>query len=117
MLEGKMSGNCCSKCGKISQLKTKMPDEAQLYELSDLFKMFGESSRLKILAAIFEKELCVHEITTTVAMTQSAVSHQLRVLKQARLIKSRRDGKMILYSLSDDHVKVIFNMGLLHINE
>ena len=98
-------------------LKEKMPEEETLYDLAELFKVFGDSTRMRILCALFESELSVSEISELLEMSQSAISHQLRVLKQAMLVKNRRDGKIIYYSLADDHVYTIFNQGLSHILE
>ena len=94
-----------------------MPEEETLYDLAELFKVFGDSTRMRILCALFESELSVSEISELLEMSQSAISHQLRVLKQAKLVKNRRDGKIIYYSLADDHVYTIFNQGLSHILE
>lgn len=101
----------------VNQVKSKMPQEETLYDLAELFKVFGDSTRIKILWALDEAEMCVCDIAALLNMTQSAISHQLRVLKQADLVKSRREGKIVYYSLDDDHVKHIFDQGLLHINE
>jgi DNA-binding transcriptional ArsR family regulator len=98
-------------------LKQKMPEEETLYDLAELFKVFGDSTRVRILCALFESELSVSEIAELLNMTQSAISHQLRVLKQAKLVKNRRDGKTVYYSLADNHVYTIFNQGLAHIQE
>ena len=95
----------------------KMPDETELYDLSELFKVFGDSTRIRILFVLFEAEVCVCDLAKTLNMTQSAISHQLKILKQNKLVKSRRDGKSIFYSLSDDHVATIISMGLEHIEE
>ncbi|MBQ6550709.1 MAG: helix-turn-helix transcriptional regulator [Lachnospiraceae bacterium] len=92
--------------------------EEELYELADLFKVFGDSTRLRILYALFEKEeYSVYDLSDALAMTQSAISHQLKVLRKARLVKSRRDGKQVFYSLDDDHVRTIISMGREHIEE
>ena len=101
----------------VRQVKNKMPQEETLYDLAELFKVFGDSTRIKILWALDESEMCVCDIAFLLNMTQSAVSHQLRVLKQADLVKNRRDGKNVFYSLDDEHVKQIFNQGLIHISE
>ena len=95
----------------------KMMNEKELTELAELFKVFGDSSRIKILYALFETEMGVGDIADTIDMTISAVSHQLRILKQNHLVKSRRDGKSIFYSLDDDHVYKILAMGKEHIEE
>ena len=102
---------------KISEFKKMMPDEDKLYDLAELFKCFGDSTRIRILFALFESEMCVCDIARLLGMTQSAISHQLRVLKQARLVSSRREGKTIFYSLCDDHVKTIFCHAMEHVME
>lgn len=101
----------------VDAVKGKMPSEENLYDLAELFKVFGDSTRIKILWALAESEMCVCDIAVLLNMTQSAISHQLRVLKQARLVKNRKDGKVVYYSLDDDHVKQIFSQGLNHISE
>lgn len=101
----------------VNTVKGKMPNEENLYDLAELFKVFGDSTRIKILCALAEAEMCVCDISVLLNMTQSAISHQLRVLKQARLVKNRKDGKVVYYSLDDAHVKQIFDQGLNHINE
>jgi len=94
-----------------------MPKEEHLYDLAELFKVFGDTTRIKILYALFASEMCVCDIAALINMTQSAVSHQLRVLKQARLVKYRKEGKVVYYSLDDDHIKQIFDQGYMHITE
>ena len=101
----------------VNQVREKMPQEETLYDLAELFKVFGDSTRIKILWALDEAEMCVCDIAFLLNMTQSAISHQLRVLKQAELVKSRREGKIVFYSLEDEHVKQIFDQGLIHISE
>lgn len=101
----------------VNKVREKMPQEVILYDLADLFKAIGDSTRVKILWALDEEELCVCDIAYLLNMTQSAISHQLRVLKQAELVKSRREGKIVFYSLADEHIKQIFNQGLIHISE
>lgn len=101
----------------VSRVKEKMPLEETVCDLADLFKIFGDSTRIKILWALDESEMCVCDISALLNMTQSAISHQLRVLKQANLVKNRKEGKVVFYSLKDEHVKQIFNQGLIHINE
>lgn len=101
----------------VNKVRKNMPKEETLYNLAELFKVFGDSTRVKILRALDEAEMCVCDIAVLLNMTQSAISHQLRVLKQARLVKNRKDGKVVYYSLDDEHVKEIFNQGLTHINE
>ncbi len=101
----------------VNQVKAKMPQEETLYDLAEFFKVFGDSTRIKILWALDEAEMCVCDIAVLLNMTQSAISHQLRVLKQSSLVKFRKDGKIVYYSLNDDHVRQIFDQGLVHINE
>lgn len=101
----------------IQAVKKKMPKEETLYDLAELFKVFGDTTRVKIISALFEAELCVCDIAELLGMSQSAISHQLRVLRQARLVKHRKEGKVVFYSLDDDHIKSIFNQGLEHILE
>ena len=94
-----------------------MPDEDTLYDLTELFRIFGDSTRIRILYVLFEAEMCVCDIAALLGMTQSAISHQLRALKNAKLVTSRREGKTVFYSLADDHVKTIIDQGLEHILE
>ncbi len=94
-----------------------LPDEEELYYLAELFKMFAEPTRIKILFVLTKGELCVGDIAQILDMSQSSISHQLRVLKQSRLVKFRREGKTIFYSLCDDHVKTMLNQGFEHISE
>ncbi len=94
-----------------------LPDKETLERIAELFKGFGDPTRVHILSLLQERELCVTDIAEAVALSQSAISHQLRILKQMHLIKFRRDGKNILYSLADDHVKTILQMGLEHVLE
>ncbi len=94
-----------------------MPDETKLYDLAELFKVFGDSTRIRILYVLFEAEVCVCDLAAALNMNQSAISHQLRILKQNRLVKSRREGKSIFYSLADDHVRTILAQGEEHIDE
>lgn len=101
----------------VDKVKENMPVEENLYDLAELFKVFGDTTRIKILYSLFASEMCVCDIAVVLNMTQSAISHQLRVLKQARLVKYRKEGKVVYYSLDDDHVKQIFDQGLVHINE
>ncbi|MBU3144166.1 metalloregulator ArsR/SmtB family transcription factor [Clostridium sp. CF012] len=101
----------------VERVRKSIPQEETLYDLADLFKVFGDSTRIKILCVLFESEMCVCDIAALVNMTQSAISHQLRVLKNARLVKHRREGKVVYYSLDDQHVKQIFDQGLIHIKE
>ena len=94
-----------------------MPKDELIYDLAEFFKVFADSTRMKIIYALMEKELCVCDIATIVGTTQSAISHQLRVLKQSKLVKFRKDGKTVYYSLDDEHIKHIFDEGLKHIRE
>ena len=94
-----------------------MPDDEVLYELADLFRVFGDSTRIKILYALHDNELCVQDIANAVQLSQSAVSHQLRVLKDSKLVRFRREGKTVYYALDDDHVRSILSMGMDHIEE
>ena len=94
-----------------------MPPEDELLDLAELFKVFGDTTRIKILYVLFESELCVCDIAEILGISQSAISHQLRIIKQAKLIKNRRDGKTIYYSLADDHVKTIIGMAKEHLEE
>ena len=99
------------------EIEEKMPMESELYELADLFKVFGDSTRIKVLYLLFENEMCVHDIAQILNMTQSAISHQLRILKQNRLVKFRKEGKNVLYSLADEHVFTILRHGMEHVEE
>ena len=101
----------------VSKVRAKMPLEETFFDLADLFKAIGDSTRIKILWALDEEELCVCDIAYLLNMTQSAISHQLRVLKQAEFVKSRREGKIVFYSLADEHIRQIFDQGLIHISE
>jgi ArsR family transcriptional regulator len=94
-----------------------MPEETELYDLAELFKVFGDSTRIRILFVLFEAEVCVCDLAMALNMTQSAISHQLRILKQNKLVKARREGKSVFYSLADDHVRSIINQGREHIEE
>ncbi|MBC5997846.1 transcriptional regulator [Romboutsia ilealis] len=101
----------------VTETKNKMPEDEMLYDLAELFKVFGDTTRIKILYALFSNEMCVCDIANLLNMTQSAISHQLRVLKQARLVKFRKEGKTVYYSLDDSHISQIFDCGLNHIQE
>lgn len=109
--------NCKYNIGIIDKLKNEMPDNGIIGRLSEVFKVFGDGTRIRILWVLFDKEACVYDIAESVGMTQSAVSHQLRVLKQARLVKARREGKNTFYSLDDEHVKRIIEQVMIHITE
>lgn len=101
----------------VEDVNRKMPKEDDLYDLADFFKVFADSSRIKILYVLMCSEMCVCDIANTLGMSQSAISHQLRILKQQDLVKYRRDGKSVLYSLSDDHIRTIMDQGYHHITE
>lgn len=101
----------------VNMVREKMPPAENLYDLSEQFKVFGDTTRIKILYALFSSEMCVCDLAFLLDMTQSAISHQLRVLKQTRIVKFRREGKVVYYSLEDEHIKHIFDQGLLHISE
>ena len=102
---------------RIAQAKSQLPDDDTLFALADLYKIFGDSTRLRILYVLFDTELCVCDIAELLGMTVSAISHQLRVLKQSRLVKYRKSGKSVLYTLADDHVHAILGQGMEHVNE
>ncbi len=110
-------GFLCVHEQTVEQVLREMPNDEDLYDLAELFKVFGDSTRIKILYALFEAELCVCDIAQLLGLTQSAVSHQLRILKANRLVKPRKDGKTVFYSLSDDHVRKIIAQGMDHIKE
>ncbi|MBQ1410777.1 MAG: winged helix-turn-helix transcriptional regulator [Oscillospiraceae bacterium] len=101
----------------VDRVRDTMPDEDTLLELADAFKLFSDSTRLKILYALMEAEMCVCDISVLLGMTKSSVSHQLRVLKQSNLVKYRKAGRVIYYSLADDHVRTICQMGMAHVLE
>ena len=101
----------------IEKVYESMPDEEILYDLAELFKIFGDSTRIKILYVLFESEMCVFDISQLLNMSMSAISHQLRILKQAQLVKFRREGKTVFYSLADDHVRTILGNGMEHLCE
>ena len=98
-------------------VRQTMPEETELYDLAELFKVFGDSTRIRILFVLFEAEVCVCDLAEALQMTQSAISHQLRILKQNRLVKSRREGRSIFYSLADEHVRSIIAQGREHLEE
>ena len=101
----------------VKKVVSEMPPDELLYDLAELFKVFGDTTRIKILYALFEAELCVGDIAQLLGLTQTAVSHQLRVLKANKLVKFRREGKIVFYSLADDHVCSIINQGMEHVEE
>ena len=119
MMENKVESCSCNIIHKdvVEEVKDKLPQEEILYDLAELFKVFWDSTRIKIICSLFESEMCVCDLSALLNISQSAISHQLRVLKSARLVKFRRAGKVIYYSLDDEHIKQIFDAGLHHITE
>ncbi len=119
-MEGK-TVPCCEEAlvhtGAVERVRASLPPDEQLYDLAELFKIFGDSTRVKILYALLESELCVCDIAKLMEVTQSAVSHQLRVLKNSKLVKFRREGKTVYYSLADDHVIHVLAQGMEHVCE
>ena len=101
----------------VRAVNEKMPQEETLYDLADLFKVFGDTTRIKILYVLFESEMCVCDLAQVLNMNQSAISHQLQVLKQSKLVRFRREGKSVFYSLADDHVGSIIDQGIEHVTE
>lgn len=101
----------------VADVKSQLPDEDALYDLADFFKVFADSTRIKMLYVLLMHEMCVCDLANTLGVSQSAVSHQLRTLKQMDLVRSRREGKTVFYSLADDHIKSILSQGLEHIEE
>ena len=101
----------------VAAVRKQMPDEDDLYDLAELYKVYGDSTRIKILYVLFAAELCVYDIAQLLGMTQSAVSHQLRILKNNKLVKFRREGKTVFYALDDDHVRSILKLGMEHLGD
>ena len=101
----------------IEKVRSKMPEEEKLYDLAELFKVFGDSTRIRILFVLFEAEVCVCDLAEALNMTQSAISHQLKILKSSKLVKCRREGKAMFYSLADGHVRTIISQGMEHTEE
>ena len=101
----------------VKKAINELPDDELIADLSDMFKIFGDQTRVKILMALESGELCVCDIAAVMNMSQSAISHQLRVLKQSNIVKTRRQGKVVYYSISDDHVKEIFEIAIVHVQE
>lgn len=101
----------------VEKVTQRMPSEENLFDLSELYKIFGDSTRIKILYCLLESEMCVCDIATLLSMTQSAISHQLSVLKKSKLVKYRREGKTVFYSLADQHVIAILSQGMDHVTE
>lgn len=117
----KIEVECCDSTHihtkTIHQVDEHMPKEETLTDLADFFKVFGDATRVKILYVLLQSEMCVCDLAEVLQMTQSAISHQLRVLKQAKLVKNRREGKTVFYSLEDGHIQTILNQGMEHISE
>ncbi len=107
----------CVHTELLEKARAGLSNEDELYDLAELFKVFGDSTRIRILYVLFQSELCVCDLAEALGMTQSAISHQLRILKQAKLVSSRREGKSVFYSLADDHVRRIIDQGREHIEE
>ncbi len=101
----------------VDRVNREMPEEELLFDLAELFKIFGDSTRVKVLFVLFEAEMCVCDIAQLLGMTQSAISHQLQVLKKSKLVKYRREGKTVFYTLADSHVRTILDQGMEHITE
>lgn len=101
----------------VEKVKNGMLEDSKVFDMAELFKVFGDSTRIRILYVLFEAEVCVCDLAQALQMTQSAVSHQLKILKQSKLVKSRREGKSVFYSLADGHVRTIIAQGREHINE
>ena len=101
----------------VEKVRSVLPDEEKQYELAELFSMFGDTTRIRILYALFEAEMCVCDLANLLGMTQSAVSHQLALLKRAKLVKARREGRSMFYSLADGHVRTMLDQGMEHVNE
>ena len=120
-MEFEKEAECCETNEVHEELlrtvREKLPPDEQLYDLAELFKVFGDSTRMRILFVLFEAEVCVCDLAAALNMTDSAVSHQLKILKQNKLIKSRRAGRSVFYSLADDHVRTIVSQGMDHVTE
>lgn len=107
----------CHHSDLVEAVNSHMPDEDELYDLAELFKVFGDSTRIRILYVLFESQMCVCDLAEALHMNQSAISHQLKILKQAKLVTGRREGKSVIYSLADEHVRTIIDQGREHIEE
>ena len=121
MMEEKQTAECC-ECSEVHEdllrlVRETLPDEERLLDLAELFKVFGDSTRIRILFVLFEAEVCVCDLAEALNMTQSAISHQLGILKRSKLVKSRREGKSVFYSLADEHVRTIIAQGMEHVEE
>ncbi len=115
--EEERSEYLCVHEDTVRRVLEDMPEEETLCDLAELFKVFGDTTRIRILYALFEAELCVGDIAQLLGMTQTAVSHQLRILRTNKLVKGRKDGKIVFYSLADDHVRTMIGQGMEHVNE
>ena len=120
-MEDRFNVECCEFMHAhdeiVERVQKEMPGEDTLYDQTELFRIFGDSTRIRILFVLFEAEVCVCDLAAALSMTQSAISHQLRILKQNKLVKCRREGKSVFYSLADDHVRSIIAQGREHIEE
>ena len=120
-MEDRYNVECCDFIhaheGIVEQVRETLPGEDTLYDLTELFRIFADSTRVRILYVLFESEMCVCDIAALLGMTQSAISHQLRILKANSLVSARRDGKTVFYALADDHVRTIIGQGLDHVIE
>lgn len=101
----------------LEKVRSALPEEDKLYDLAELFKVFGDSTRIRILFVLFEADVCVCDLAEALNMSPSAISHQLKILKNSKLVKSRREGKSVFYSLADDHVRTIVGQGMEHVEE
>jgi DNA-binding transcriptional ArsR family regulator len=117
MSEAEEKNNLQARDDVVTKVLEQQPDDEILYDLAELFKVFGDSTRIKILYSMFETELCVNDIAKLLNLSQSSVSHQLRILKSSKLVKFRREGKSVYYSLDDEHVRAILSMGMEHVEE
>ncbi len=117
MYKEEICKNTKSTKNELCNIHNNIPNDKKIYDLAELFKLFGDSTRIKIIYTIYKRQLCVHDIATVINMTQSSVSHQLKNLKQARLVKSRKEGKEVYYTLDDEHIEKIFKLSLEHIEE
>lgn len=113
----KVCGNKVIHENLVKKAKKSMPDDAALYDLADLFRVFSDSTRIRILHALMSSEMCVCDISFLLGMTESAISHQLRVLRQTRMVTQRKDGRVVYYALADNHIQTILQCGLDHIVE
>lgn len=117
MTESERTAFLCLSDSEVGGILDEMPSDESLYDLAELFKVFGDSTRIRILYALFEAEMCVGDIALLLGLSQTAVSHQLRMLKTNKLVKGRKEGKIVFYALADDHVRRIIDQGMEHIAE